>query len=266
MTDPSRHINDASNPELAVVVPVHNEADNLAPLIGEIRAALENVCADFEIIYVDDGSKDDSIDRLTEIKAECPQLRILRHRQCGGQSAAIMTGVKAARAGVIATLDGDGQNDPADIPALYTALKGAPDRDRLLVAGMRAKRRDTWIKRVSSKIANKIRGGLLKDDTPDTGCGLKVFTRAAFMDMPRFDHMHRFLPALMIRRGGSVISLAVNHRPREQGLSKYGTLDRLAVGIVDLMGVFWLQRRANRPEVEEISVTQKGKPSKAVSQ
>ncbi len=266
MTDSRRQINKASLPELAVVVPIHNEADNLAPLIGEIVSALENICSDFEIIYVDDGSTDDSIDRLMDIKFGCPQLRILRHRRCSGQSAAIMTGVKAARAEVIATLDGDGQNDPADIPSLFNALKGAPDRDRLLVAGMRAKRRDTWIKRISSKIANKIRGGLLKDDTPDTGCGLKVFTRAAFMDMPQFDHMHRFLPALMIRRGGSVISLAVNHRPRELGLSKYGTLDRLAVGIVDLFGVFWLQRRANRPEVEELSGNSKGKMPKAASQ
>ncbi len=266
MTDSSRHIIESSNPELAVVVPIHNEAENLAPLINEIRAALENTCSEYEIIYVDDGSTDDSINRLLDIRNECPQLRILKHHQCSGQSAAIMTGVKSARARIIATLDGDGQNDPADIPALFTALKGAPDPDRLLVAGMRAKRKDTWIKRVSSKVANNIRGRLLKDDTPDTGCGLKVFTRAAFMDTPRFDHMHRFLPALMIRRGGSVISLAVNHRSREQGRSKYGTLDRLAVGIVDLVGVFWLQRRANRPEVEELAETQEGRPSKAVSQ
>jgi dolichol-phosphate mannosyltransferase len=266
MTETNSHPIKSSKPELSVVVPIHNEAENLATLIGEIRSALEDVCSEYEIIYIDDGSTDDSVERLLEIKADCPQLRILIHRQCSGQSAAVMTGVKAAKAGVIATLDGDGQNDPADIPALYTALKGAPDRDRLLVAGMRAKRKDTWIKRISSKIANNIRGGLLKDDTPDTGCGLKVFTRNAFMDMPRFDHMHRFLPALMIRRGGNVISLAVNHRPREQGLSKYGTLDRLTVGIVDLMGVFWLQRRANRPEVEEIGDKQTNKSSKAVSQ
>ncbi|MBL6931838.1 MAG: glycosyltransferase family 2 protein [Rhodospirillales bacterium] len=265
MIDTSRTEIDSSQPELSIIVPIHNEADNLASLIAEIRAAMDNVCADFEIIYIDDGSTDDSVNRLMEIRTDCPQLRILRHHQCSGQSAAIMTGVMVARATVIATLDGDGQNDPADIPALYTALKGEPDRDRLLVAGMRAKRKDTWVKRVSSKIANNIRASLLKDDTPDTGCGLKVFTRAAFMDMPRFDHMHRFLPALMIRRGGRVISLAVNHRPREQGVSKYGTLDRLAVGIVDLLGVLWLQRRANLPEVDEMGSPQKNQPTKATS-
>jgi len=257
MTEPSQSNSVARKPELAVVVPVHNETDNLATLIEEICTSLDSLSGDFEIIYVDDGSTDKTTERLLQIKTECPQLRVLSHRQCCGQSAAIMTGVKAARAEVIATLDGDGQNDPADIPALYTALKGAPDRDRLLVAGLRAKRRDSWIKRMSSKIANSVRSGLLKDDTADTGCGLKVFTRAAFMDMPRFDHMHRFLPALMIRRGGSVISLAVNHRPRERGASKYGTLDRLAVGIVDLLGVIWLLRRASRPEVEELRVGEK---------
>jgi len=248
---------DSNKPELAVVVPVHNEAENLRPLIDEIRTALSNISGEGEIIYVDDGSSDDSVEQLLTIKAECPQLRVLVHRKCCGQSASIITGIKAARASVIATLDGDGQNDPSDIPALYSALKGAPNRDSLLVAGLRAKRQDTWIKRVSSRVANKIRGGLLGDETPDTGCGLKVFTRAAFLDMPRFDHMHRFLPALMIRRGGAVISLKVNHRPRERGTSKYGTLDRLAVGIIDLLGVLWLQRRASKPEVEELTGKEK---------
>ncbi len=266
MTEPSQKVTELNKPELAVVVPVHNEAENLGMLIGEIRTALDPVCKEYEIIYIDDGSSDDSVDRLLAIKKECPQLRVLRHLKCSGQSAAIMTGVKAARAGVIATLDGDGQNDPADIPALYAAFRQAPARDRLLVAGLRAKRRDSWIKRFSSKFANKIRGGFLKDNTADTGCGLKVFTRAAFMDMPHFDHMHRFLPALMIRGGGSVVSVAVNHRPRERGLSKYGTLDRLAVGIVDLLGVFWLQRRASRPEVQELSDTVKKESSKAPPQ
>jgi dolichol-phosphate mannosyltransferase len=265
MTEPSQNVIDNNQPQIAVVVPVHNEADNLATLIEEIRAAVGNTCSEYEIIYVDDGSSDNTVERLLDIKADCPQLRVLRHQQCSGQSAAIITGVTAARAAIIATLDGDGQNDPADIPALFTALKGAPDQNRLLVAGLRAKRKDTWIKRISSKIANRIRGSLLKDDTADTGCGLKVFTRAAFLDMPRFDHMHRFLPALMIRRGGTVISLAVNHRPRESGQSKYGTLDRLAVGIVDILGVLWLQRRANRPDVDELDETGKSKLPKAAS-
>ncbi len=257
MTETSATVTETSRPELAVVVPVHNEADNLAPLIGEIRTALDGVCADYEILYVNDGSADATAERLMDIKADCPPLRVLNHRRCCGQSAAVATGVKAARADVIATLDGDGQNDPADIPALYAALKAAADPDLVLIAGLRAKRRDTWIKRISSKVANRVRARLLKDDTADTGCGLKVFTRRAFLDMPRFDHMHRFLPALMIRRGGTVRSVAVNHRPRERGASKYGTLDRLAVGIVDLLGVMWLQRRASLPEVEEASPGEK---------
>lgn len=244
---------DASKPELAVVVPVHNESENLASLINEIGMSVKGLCEDYEIIYVDDGSSDDTVNKLEEIQSERPQLRVLKHLKCCGQSAAVITGVKAAQADIIATLDGDGQNDPADIPALFKVLKDSSNPDRLLVAGLRAKRKDTWIKRASSKIANRIRGGLLKDDTPDTGCGLKVFTRAAFMNMPHFDHLHRFLPAMMIRQGGNVVSVPVNHRPRELGQSKYGTLDRAAVGIVDLLGVLWLQRRASNPEVEEIN-------------
>jgi dolichol-phosphate mannosyltransferase len=178
----------------------------------------------------------------------------LRHHVSCGQSAAVATGVKAARAPIIATLDGDGQNDPADIPALLQRLLSESEdgRDLLLVAGHRQKRRDDGLRRLSSKIANRVRAGLLGDDTPDTGCGLKLFTRAAFLDMPRFDHMHRFLPALMIRRGGRVVSLPVHHRPRERGVSKYGVWNRLWVGIVDLFGVMWLQRRANLPRVESI--------------
>ena len=265
MIDPNQHDTASGQPELAVVVPVHNEAENLAVLIAEIRAALDVACGDYEIIYIDDGSSDDSVEKLLDIKTECPQLRVLSHAKCCGQSAAIVTGIKAARAPVIATLDGDGQNDPADIPALFLALKGAPDRDRLLVAGLRTKRQDTWIKRYSSKIANGVRSRLLSDDTPDTGCSLKVFTRAAFMDMPHFDHMHRFLPALMIRRGGNVISLAVNHRARERGISNYGTWDRLKVGIVDLFGVLWLLRRASHPEARELNIDNKPKPPKAES-
>jgi dolichol-phosphate mannosyltransferase len=253
MTKSSQNVTEPIKPELAIVVPIHNEAENLRSLIDEIRDALRSISGEGEIIYVDDGSSDNSVEQLLAIKAECPELRVLAHRKCCGQSASIMTGVKAAQANVIVTLDGDGQNDPADIPTLYDALKEAPNQDRLLVAGLRTKRQDTWVKRVSSKIANKVRSGLLGDNTPDTGCGLKVFTRAAFLDMPRFDHMHRFLPALMISRGGAVTSLKVKHRPRECGRSKYGTLDRLAVGIIDLLGVLWLQRRASKPEVEELT-------------
>ena len=240
------------SPNLTVVVPVHNEADNVVPLIDEIVAALTGVC-DFEIIYVDDGSTDGTLEKLTQITAAGPRLRVLRHRQCCGQSASIVSGVTAARAGLIATLDGDGQNDPADLSVVLAAFQATPENDRVMITGLRAKRRDTWIKRMSSKVANGVRARLLGDDTPDTGCGLKIFPRAAFMDLPRFDHMHRFLPALMIRAGGRVISIPVNHRPRRRGISKYGTLDRLWVGIFDLIGVMWLQRRARRPNVEEVT-------------
>jgi dolichol-phosphate mannosyltransferase len=238
-------------PVLAVVVPVKNEAENVLPLIGEIDAALAGKHV-YEIIYVDDGSDDRTPEMLREARARYPALRVVRHKKSCGQSAAVATGVKAARAQIIATLDGDGQNDPADIPALVRRLLDeAPERRSfLLVAGHRQKRRDDGIRRLSSRIANKVRAGMLKDDTPDTGCGLKVFTRDAFLDMPRFDHMHRFLPALMIRRGGKVVSVAVNHRPRERGVSKYGVWNRLWVGIVDLFGVMWLQNRANLPQIE----------------
>lgn len=238
-------------PELAVVVPVKNEADNILPLLDQIHAALAGVVS-FEVVYVDDGSDDATPAILVEARRRFPVLRVMRHRRSCGQSQAVATGVKAARAPLIATLDGDGQNDPADIPALLAVLRAAPqaERDTLLVAGHRRKRQDDALRRLSSRVANGIRAGLLQDDTPDTGCGLKVFSRAAFLDMPRFDHMHRFLPALTIRAGGRVVSVPVNHRPRERGTSKYGVWNRLWVGIVDLFGVMWLQRRANRPVIE----------------
>jgi dolichol-phosphate mannosyltransferase len=246
-------MSDLPAPLLAVVVPVKNEADNILPLIEEIERALTDRVP-FEIIYVDDGSDDATPEILRLARARTGVLRVLRHARSCGQSAAVATGIKAARAPIIATLDGDGQNDPADIPALLQTLLAEPEekRDDLLVAGLRAKRRDSGLRRLSSKIANRVRAALLKDDTPDTGCGLKLFTRTAFLDMPRFDHMHRFLPALMIRRGGRVLSVPVNHRPRERGVSKYGVWNRLWVGIVDLFGVMWLQRRASRPQVESL--------------
>ncbi len=237
-------------PRLSVVVPVHNETENLKPLIDEIARALADR-GPFEIVYVDDGSTDETLARLKDLAREQPALRVLRHVACCGQSAAIWTGVSHARAPLIATLDGDGQNDPADIPALWDTYEQEGGGDRVMIAGLRAKRRDTQIRRLSSRIANGIRAGLLKDDTPDTGCGLKVFTRNAFLRFPRFDHMHRFMPALMIRLGGRVTSVPVNHRPRERGASKYGVWNRLWVGIVDLLGVMWLQSRGSRPEVVE---------------
>ncbi|MCW9034946.1 MAG: glycosyltransferase family 2 protein [Rhodospirillales bacterium] len=237
-------------PDLSVVVPVFNEEENVLPLVREITAALDGVC-DYEIVYVNDGSSDTTASVLKEAQGEQPRLRIVTHKESCGQSTAVRTGVKAASAPLIATLDGDGQNDPADIPNLLKVLQESADVDGLLVAGWRAKRQDSEVKKVSSKIANGVRSRLLGDATPDTGCGLKVFSRAAFLDMAYFSHMHRFLPALMIRRGGKVVSVKVNHRHRERGVSKYGTWDRLKVGVVDLFGVRWLQRRAKVPVILE---------------
>jgi dolichol-phosphate mannosyltransferase len=234
--------------ELSVVIPVRNEAGNIAPLVGEIVAALDPI-AEYEIVYVDDGSTDATAAEIRGLRAENPRLRLVRHAKSCGQSAAVRTGVKAARGAWIATLDGDGQNDPADIPALWQLACEAAPSPPLLLAGHRARRRDTWTKRASSRIANGVRRGMLHDDTPDTGCGLKVFRRDLFLDLPAFDHMHRFLPALVIRAGGVVRSVPVNHRPRERGTSKYGTLDRLAVGITDLLGVMWLRRRGSVPVI-----------------
>jgi dolichol-phosphate mannosyltransferase len=235
---------------ISVVVPVRNEGPNILPLVAEIGAALAGVA--HEIVYVDDGSSDDTPDRLAEAAAGGALLRALRHRESCGQSAAIVSGVKAARGAWIATLDGDGQNDPADIPRLWAraqAETAAGDGVPVLVAGHRVQRRDTPVKRVTSRIANRIRARLLRDATPDTGCGLKIFPRALFLELPHFDHMHRFLPALVLRQGGRVVSEAVNHRPRVRGVSNYGTLDRLAVSLFDLVGVAWLQRRWKRPVV-----------------
>jgi dolichol-phosphate mannosyltransferase len=237
----------APSPVLSVVVPVRNEAPNIAPLVAELAAALDGIT--HEIIYVDDGSTDATPAALTATAAVTPTLRRLRHRVSCGQSAAIATGARAARGTWIATLDGDGQNDPADLPRLYArALAEGP---RALIAGHRTTRRDTWVKRATSRIANAVRSRLLRDATPDTGCGLKVFSRALFLELPHFDHMHRFLPALVLRQGGRVVSEPVGHRPRLRGHSNYGTFDRLAVSLLDLVGVAWLQRRGRRPEVSE---------------
>lgn len=238
-------------PELAVVVPVKNEVDNIVPLLEEIHAALDGV-AEFEVVYVDDGSTDATPAKLAEAKARFPRLRSLRHRFSCGQSQAIATAVKHARAPLIAMLDGDGQNDPADIPKMLERWRAEPEatREKLLIAGWRANRRDTLSKRWASKLANAIRRAALKDDTPDTGCGSKMFSRALFLDLPRFDHMHRYLPALTLRAGGSVVSVKVNHRPRGAGLSNYNNLKRGLVGIPDLLGVMWLMRRSRNPVVE----------------
>ncbi|HMM66733.1 MAG TPA: glycosyltransferase family 2 protein [Dokdonella sp.] len=237
-------------PQLSVVVPVFNERDNVLPLIGEIAAALRGRI-EFEIVYVDDASKDDTLAVLTAAKADYPELRVIRHLAQSGQSTAVRNGIKAARGEWIATLDGDGQNDPADIPKLIAMRDASPDTIKLF-AGWRVERKDTGSKRFASKFANGLRSRLLRDETPDTGCGIKLFERAAFLDLPYFDHMHRYLPALMQRAGWQVKSVPVNHRARGAGVSKYNNFNRALVGIADLRGVAWLIRRSKRTATEEI--------------
>jgi dolichol-phosphate mannosyltransferase len=237
-------------PELSVLVPVHNEAQNIAELIGEIRATLDQLL-NYEIIYVDDGSTDNTYGELLTAARECKNLRIVRHRNNCGQSTALCTAVKAARAARAVTLDGDGQNDPADIPKLWARFSDADPAENMVVCGYRRRRQDTVVKRFSSRLANSFRQFILKDATPDTGCGIKLFPRAAFLELPYFDHMHRFLPALFLRQGGKVISVEVNHRPRTRGQSHYGMANRLWIGLVDTFGVAWLQRRIKHPRIIE---------------
>jgi dolichol-phosphate mannosyltransferase len=239
---------------VSVVIPVCNEQDNVLPLAREIHAALAGRHP-FETLFVDDGSTDGTAQAVRSARSDgMPEVRLIRHAVRSGQSAAVATGVREARARWIATLDGDGQNDPADIPKLLDALRGGASPRLRLVMGNRTTRRDTWFRRLSSRVANAVRGGLLEDGTPDTGCGIKVFDRSVFVDMPRFDHMHRFMPALFQREGYEVISVPVNHRERTRGKSKYGLHNRLWVGIVDLFGVKWLIRRASpRVRIDENS-------------
>ena len=241
----------ASLVSLSVVVPVFNELENIEPLILEIQLSLENTMA-YEIIFVDDCSRDATLNKLVQLNDTIKQLRVLSHKKRFGQSAAVYTGVKAARAPLVVTLDGDGQNNPSDIPNLLEAYeKSAGTAQNVMICGQRENRKDRFVKRFSSKIANRIRSGLLGDLTVDSGCGLKLFRVHDFMELPSFNHMHRFLPALMIRNGGKVISIKVSHRSRDRGKSKYGTFDRLWVGIFDLIGMVWLKSRPLNPEVKE---------------
>jgi dolichol-phosphate mannosyltransferase len=231
--------------EVSVVIPVCNEQENVLPLAREIHAALEGRYR-YETIFVDDGSTDGTADAVRAARRDgMPEIRLIRHSVRSGQSAAVATGVRESRAPWIATLDGDGQNDPADIPNLLDAARKAGSPRLRLVMGNRTTRRDTWLRRLSSRVANGVRGWMLRDGTPDTGCGIKVFDRAVFVDMPRFNHMHRFMPALYQREGYEVVSVPVNHRERTRGKSKYGLHNRLWVGIIDLFGVMWLIRRAS---------------------
>jgi glycosyltransferase involved in cell wall biosynthesis len=237
-------------PAVSVVVPVRNEADNVRPLTDEIAAALTGRWS-FELIYVNDGSTDATEDALNALKAERPWLRQIKHTASCGQSAAVRSGVIAARAPLVATLDGDGQNDPSFIPALLHAFEHGGARIGL-VAGQRVGRRSGAWKKIQSRIANGVRGAILRDGTRDSGCGLKVFRRDAFLALPYFDALHRFLPALFRRDGYTIAYVDVIDRPRHAGKSNYGLWDRLWVGILDLAGVWWLIRRRKKvPQVSE---------------
>jgi len=238
-------------PEISVVIPARDEAENIGPLLADVRAALDGRI-DYEVVVVDDGSVDDTPDRLREAVRNFPRLRSVRHQTSSGQSASLWTGVRLARAPWIVTLDGDGQNDPADIPALLEARDAHPSARSLLVNGYRKSRHDSWVKRASSRVANAVRARVLGDGTPDTGCGLKLFPRETFLALPRFDHMHRFVPALVRRSGGEILSVPVRHRGRVHGRSHYGLHNRLWTGIVDMLGVLWLQRRATNPELAKV--------------
>ena len=236
--------------DLTIVIPVFNEVECISPLLDEIGVCLDAETG-YEIIVVDDGSIDGTAAVLQKARQSHPGLRILHHRECYGQSAAIASGVQAAGKQWIATLDGDGQNDPADILKLYRVMDESSD-DVHMVAGYRKQRMDGWLKRMASHIANSVREAVLHDNSPDSACGLRIFSRTTFLNLPRFDHMHRFLPALVQRQGGKVLSVEVNHRKRLRGQSKYGIHNRLWVGIVDLLGVRWLQLRGRQPVVSEI--------------
>ena len=230
--------------DLSVIIPVYNECDNVLPLAREVAASLQGV-GSYEMLFIDDGSTDGTAGAVRAAREEMPNLRLLRHPRRSGQSRALWTGMAAARAEWVATLDGDRQNDPADLRVLLAARDRARARDAnvLLLVGHRIERHDSWLRRISSSVANGVRRKLLNDETPDTGCGLKLLHRATFLSLPAFDHMHRFLPALYQRAGARVLSVPVRHRPRTKGTSKYGLHDRLWVGIVDLFGVGWLIAR-----------------------
>jgi len=238
-----------NEPAVSIVVPVRNEAGNIALLVAEIAKALEGQWS-FEVVYVDDGSSDGTGAELKQLMAERPWLRCIRHKQSCGQSAAVRTGVTAAQAATVVTLDGDGQNDPAFIPALIRALEVGSPRIGL-IAGQRIGRKASGFKKLQSKIANSVRSAVLRDGTRDTGCGLKAFRRDVFLRLPYFDGLHRFLPALVRREGFDIGYVDVVDRPRAHGVSNYGMWDRLWVGILDLAGVWWLIRRKKRiPELE----------------
>jgi dolichol-phosphate mannosyltransferase len=232
--------------QVSVVIPVKDEAGNVVPLAREIAAALGG--ERYEAIFVDDGSRDATASELLGLRGEMP-IRVLSHSRNQGQSRAVRTGVRAAKGHIVVTLDGDGQNDPADIPKLLAGFRaGAVDPNFGMLAGEREKREDSWKKRMASRYGNRVRRWLLSDNAKDTGCGLKVFGREAFLTLPYFDHMHRYLITLMLREGYEVRFMPVGHRPRGAGRSKYGVWDRAWVGLADLIGVLWLKRRFRGPD------------------
>ena len=232
---------DAAAVAVSIVVPVRNEAENISPLVAEIASALDGRW-NYEIIYVNDGSTDATADRLAAVMKQRGNLREIRHAISAGQSAAVRSGVRAARGAIVATLDGDGQNNPVFLPDLIVAIERGGDRTGL-AAGQRVGRKDTGFKKIQSRIANRVRSAILQDGTRDTGCGLKAFRREVFLMMPYFDGLHRFLPALMRREGYEIAYVDVVDRPRHSGVSNYGFFDRLWIGIMDLAGVWWLIRR-----------------------
>jgi dolichol-phosphate mannosyltransferase len=231
----------------AIIIPVHDEADNVEPLLAEIRSVLDGTAdAPAEILFVDDGSRDGTAELLAP-HVDGEKVRVIRLARRCGKSAALLTGARAARSPWIVTMDGDRQNDPRDVPRLIAAARSASGEQPALVAGLRAKRRDTWARRFASRFANGLRKTLLGDDCPDTACGLKLMRRDAFLALPYFDGLHRFFPALFKIHGHPVAFLPVNDRPRERGSSKYGNLSRAVVGLADLLGVMWLRLRSTLP-------------------
>lgn len=240
------------NVSVSIVIPAQNERDNVEPLIKEIRQAMDNR-HNYELIYVDDGSTDDTLAILKQVKENFPQLRILSHEKGVGQSLAVLNGVRHGVGEWLVILDADGQNDPADIPRILEELqrRHINEPDLIGLIGHRVTRRDDWVKRLSSKLANGFRDLFLRDGIPDTGCGLKALRREWYLQLPCFDHMHRYIPALVQAQGGKMQPFPVNHRPRQAGISKYGVWNRLWVGLVDVVGVWWLQRRSKKINIRE---------------
>jgi len=240
-------------PAVSIVIPAKNEADNIRPLIAEIQAAMADRFS-YELIYIDDGSTDTTWDELQALRAAgFDRLKLIRHQQSVGQSLAIISGAWVARGEWLVVLDADGQNDPADIPGMLDAVQAAREQNSQVwgVIGHRVNRRDDWVKRLSSKVANGFRDCMLRDGIPDTGCGLKAVLRERYLRLPSFNHMHRYIPTLIQAQGGIMQVHPVNHRPRMAGISNYGVWNRLWVGLVDVLGVWWLKRRAKVVQIRD---------------